>query len=177
MNTEGNRAINLYGEHNARVSIYQTRLEGVPEPEQIPMFRVISVLLWNIPDAHYSALCEHWVDKIAYNRTWRPFAQETADKTKHAIMQVSRFHAIIQYDLIELRIRDALSFCEYWDKSQDYLLIEIKNIAHLYHRVGKLRKFDDIRKHGNRRICHRFFYGTRSNGNRDPNEYGVLQTH
>ncbi|KZT33564.1 hypothetical protein SISSUDRAFT_1066048 [Sistotremastrum suecicum HHB10207 ss-3] len=67
------RVINFHGDRHARMS----RLDTVwtPQPVQPKPFWIViaECAFWRIPTRHHRAICDLWVDRIAYVHAWNSF--------------------------------------------------------------------------------------------------------
>jgi len=81
-----NRAINLYGERNARLSNLQTRGYNLQSRSPLPSW-IFTILFFDKPNNLHATLRDLWIDKITYTRTWRAFAQEINSSLTESIIQ------------------------------------------------------------------------------------------
>ena len=83
-----NRAINLHGEENARLSRDQM-LTADYEVETSRVLSLASYLLFNVPETHLSTLKKLFVDDIAYTEHWQKFIRGMIQEWIQAVLGVS----------------------------------------------------------------------------------------
>lgn len=75
---------NMYGEHTARLSSFQSRYFQAYNLNPLALFpRVLSyVFLFNQPQEWYLKLCETWVDRTVYAEPWQHLMRDVLKEWK-----------------------------------------------------------------------------------------------